>query len=52
MKIVERVRAFLNVGSRTAFSMITDTGNVYAAWNGNIYDSDIVRACILSLIHI
>lgn len=46
MKIVERVKAFLNVGSRTAFSMIADTGNVYAAWNGNIYDSDIVRACI------
>ena len=26
--------------------MITETGNGYYAWDGNVYQSDIVRACI------
>ena len=26
--------------------MITETGNGFAAWNGAVYDSDIVRSCI------
>jgi HK97 family phage portal protein len=26
--------------------MVTDRGNGYYAWNGNLYKSDIVRACI------
>jgi len=26
--------------------MITDRGNGYFAWNGNLYKSDIIRACI------
>lgn len=26
--------------------MITETGNGFCTWNGDIYDSDIVRACI------
>jgi len=30
----------------TRFEMITDKGNGYFAWNGNLYKSDIVRACI------
>lgn len=32
--------------SVTRFEMITDKGNGYYAWNGNLYKSDIVRACI------
>lgn len=30
----------------TKFKMITETGNGFYAWNGNVYQSDIVRACI------
>lgn len=30
----------------TRFEMITERGNGYYAWNGKLYHSDIVRACI------
>lgn len=30
----------------TRFEMITDRGNGYFAWNGKLYKSDIIRACI------
>lgn len=30
----------------TRFQMIEDRGNGFYAWNGNLYKSDIVRACI------
>ena len=36
----------MNVTSGTAFKMITETGNGFTAWTGDVYDSDIVRACI------
>lgn len=39
-------RKLLNVTVGTAFKMITETGNGFAAWTGDVYDSDIVRACI------
>lgn len=32
--------------SRTVYKMITDKGNGFYAWNGKLYQSDIVRACI------
>lgn len=32
--------------SRVRFEMIEDKGNGFYSWNGNIYKSDIVRACI------
>lgn len=32
--------------SATRFEMITDKGNGFFAWNGNLYKSDIIRACI------
>ena len=32
--------------SRTRFEMIEDRGNGFYAWNGSIYKSDVVRACI------
>lgn len=38
---------FLNKDSSvTRFEMITDKGNGFYAWNGNLYKSDIIRACI------
>ena len=36
-------RRLLNVTAGTAFKMITETGNGFAAWTGDVYDSDIVR---------
>lgn len=32
--------------SVTRYEMITDKGNGYYAWNGKLYQSDIIRACI------
>lgn len=32
--------------ARTRFEMIEDRGNGFYAWNGSIYKSDVVRACI------
>lgn len=32
--------------SNSVIKMITMTGDYYYAWNGKLYDSDIVRACI------
>ena len=31
---------------RTRFQMVTERGNGFYAWNGRLYQSDIVRACI------
>jgi hypothetical protein len=30
----------------TRFEMINDSGNGFYSWNGNIYQTDIVRSCI------
>ncbi|WP_195989959.1 phage portal protein [Clostridium sp. D53t1_180928_C8] len=39
--------SFLNKKqSVTRFELITDKGNGYYSWNGNLYQSDIIRACI------
>ncbi len=47
MNFISRIiHKMKNVSSGTAFRMITDTGNGICAWNGKVYDSDIVRACI------
>lgn len=46
MKIIDTFKNFRNVKRGTAFRMYTDTGNSFAAWNGKVYESDIVRACI------
>lgn len=35
-----------NVSMQAVYKMITDTGNGFYAWNGKLYQSDIVRACI------
>lgn len=32
--------------TKTRFEMIEDRGNGFYAWNGSIYKSDVVRACI------
>lgn len=41
------IKNFLNRNiTRTRFEMIEDKGNGFYTWNGSIYKSDIVRACI------
>lgn len=35
-----------NVTTVARYKMITDRGNGFYAWNGKLYESDIVRACI------
>lgn len=35
-----------NVQEHEIYKMITEVGNGFYAWDGNLYNSDIVRACI------
>ncbi|MDU3677788.1 MULTISPECIES: phage portal protein [Clostridium] len=44
MKIIDRL--FNRSPSKTRFEMIEDRGNGFYAWNGSIYKSDVIRACI------
>jgi HK97 family phage portal protein len=37
---------FKNVTQVARYKMIADRGNGFYAWNGKLYESDIVRACI------
>lgn len=37
---------FKNVNKSTCYKMITEYGNGFYAWDGDLYHSDIVRACI------
>ena len=37
---------FKNVTQVARYKMIVDKGNGFYAWNGKLYQSDIVRACI------
>lgn len=46
MGLLTKMKSFFNVSSRAVVSMITETGNTFTAWDGNVYQSDIVRACI------
>ena len=39
-------RLFNKSVNTSRYEMITDRGNGFFAWNGNLYKSDIVRACI------
>ena len=43
MKLFSRLK---NVLKTEQYKMITDTGNGFYTWNGKLYQSDIVRACI------
>lgn len=35
-----------NVSSKDSFKMVTQTGDGFYSWNGKLYKSDIIRACI------
>ena len=41
------ISKFFNKSTATTrFEMITDKGNGFYNWNGNLYKSDIIRTCI------
>lgn len=40
------LKFFRNIGRSEVYKMITEQGNGFFAWNGNLYESDIVRSCI------
>lgn len=44
MSIFSRLRNRSSTATR--FQMVEDRGNGFYAWNGNLYKSDVVRACI------
>lgn len=47
MGIVSSIKTALNnVAMQSAFKMITEQGNGYYAWNGKLFQSDIIRACV------
>lgn len=39
-------KVFQNIGKSAVYKMITEQGNGFFAWNGKLYESDIVRSCI------
>lgn len=39
-------KLFQNAGKQAVYKMITEQGNGFFAWNGKLYESDIVRSCI------
>lgn len=48
MGVLKRIRSALRLRNRSvsSVSLMTENGNRYIAWNGRVYDFDIVRACI------
>lgn len=45
MKILDRLFARASPGT-VRYQMVTERGNGFYAWNGKLYQSDIVRACM------
>ena len=37
---------FKNISTSARYQMITERGNGFYSWNGKLFESDIVRACI------
>lgn len=47
MGLFKKITSFFNKSeSVTRFEMVTSNGNGFYAWNGKLYKSDIIRACI------
>lgn len=46
--LLKRFREALRMRNRyvSSVSLMTESGNRYIAWNGRVYDFDVVRACI------
>ena len=39
-------KKIIGASTSSAFKMITERGNTFTTWDGNMYESDIIRACI------
>lgn len=46
MKLFKKRKKESNATEKSIYRMITDIGNGFYSWNGKLYQSDIVRACI------
>lgn len=46
MSIFTRIRDVFRTRRVAGVELMTQTGNNYLSWRGNVYDSDIVRACM------
>ena len=47
MSIIDRIKhAFSNISIESRYKMVTEYGNGFYAWDGRLYKSDLVRACI------
>ncbi|MDM5189363.1 phage portal protein [Bacillus sp. DX4.1] len=46
MGLFEKIFGKKQAATTTRFEMINDNGGGFFAWNGDIYQSDIIRACI------
>ncbi|MBU2703885.1 HK97 family phage portal protein [Sporomusaceae bacterium BoRhaA] len=47
MNILKKVTGFFNRSPTVVrYELITDRGNGFYSWNGNLYKSDIIRSCI------
>ena len=46
MGIISRIRAALTNKTVSQVSLMTEHGNNYYMWNGSVFQSDIVRACM------
>ena len=46
MGLIARIRAALTNRTLAQVSLVTERGNSYYMWNGKVFESDIVRACI------
>lgn len=44
--LLDRFKRVNRIQTVSQYKMITDEGNGYYAWNGNLYQSDIIRAAI------
>lgn len=46
MWITEKLKSWIGSRSETRLMLVNSTSNGFYAWDGNLYQSDIVRACI------
>lgn len=47
MGMMQKIKQMLNRSpGQTRIELVTERGNGFYTWNGNVYQSDIVRACI------
>lgn len=46
MKLFGKIKKQISENVQTKFKLVTETGNGFFCWNGKVYESDIVRACI------